>query len=145
MYNDDVVPIILTMRNKIHSLRLLPGQDLKKSLELFVKKNKIKAGVILSSVGSLTMAELRLADQKNPHKMKGPFEIIQLNGTLTVHGLHLHLGIADSKGRMMGGHLLPGCFVHTTCELVILEMNGREFTRQLDPQTSYKELLVKKL
>ena len=145
MYNNDVAPIILTMRNKIHSLRLLPGNDLKKSVELFVKKNKIKAGVILSSVGSLTVAELRFADQKIPSKIKGPFEIIQLNGTVTVHGLHLHLGLSDSKGHMIGGHLLPGCLIHTTCELVILEMKDREFIRELDYQTSYKELLVKKL
>lgn len=133
------------MSQQTHSLRLKPQQDLKKSVEDFVKKNKINAGVILSSVGSLTVAEIRLADQKKPYKIKGPFEIIQLNGTVSIHGLHLHIGFADNKGRMIGGHLLTGCLVHTTCELVIQEYKDRVFRRELDPQTSYKELAIKKL
>jgi predicted DNA-binding protein with PD1-like motif len=39
--------------------------------------------------------------------------------------------------------LLPGCLIHTTCELVIMEFTDRIFHRKLDPQTKYNELIVK--
>ena len=73
----------------------------------------------------------------------GPFEIVALSGTLSIHGMHIHLAVADAEGVVKGGHLLEGCLIHTTCELVILEQNLVEFTRPLDPQTGYPELEVK--
>lgn len=119
--------------------------DLKKSLMLFLKKNKIKAGVILSSVGSLSIAEIRFAHATKAKKVKGPLEVIHLNGTVSLHGLHLHLSVANSKGSLIGGHLMDGCLIHTTCELVILEINKQIFLRQPDAKTGYNELVIKNL
>ena len=45
------------------SFRLKPGQDLFDSIEEVLKENKIEAGCVLSSVGSLTHATLRLANR----------------------------------------------------------------------------------
>ncbi len=123
--------------------RLLPNSDLKKEIFSFFKSKNISSGVILSSVGSLKQAHLRFSDQKTGTVLTGPFEILSLNGTLSLDGVHLHLCISDSKGQTFGGHLLDNCLVHTTCELVIAEIPGHTFNRELDTQTNYMELKIK--
>lgn len=45
-----------------HVLRLLPGNDLRLSLENFVNENKIEAGWIVTCVGSLTSYSIRFAN-----------------------------------------------------------------------------------
>jgi uncharacterized protein len=128
---------------KTFSVRLKPDQDLKlQILNLCTEKN-ISAGVILSSVGSLKTANLRFSDQKNGTLLTGPFEILSLNGTVSKNGLHLHISISDDTGRTLGGHLLDGCRIHTTCELVIGELDDTIFSREIDPQTNYMELKIK--
>lgn len=37
------------------------------------------------------------------------FEIVSLTGTLSRHGAHLHISIADFQGNVVGGHLMDGC------------------------------------
>lgn len=137
--------MIKKMKNTIHSFRLKPKSDLKKSLFQFLKKNKIQAGIILSSVGSLSVAQIRLANDKKAKKVKGPLEIIHLNGTVSLNGCHLHICVADHQGKMQGGHLLDGSLVYTTCELVVLQMKNQIFTRKFDNQTQYNELSVQNL
>lgn len=128
---------------KTHALRLKPGQDLKKSLNELIKVNSIQAGVVISSVGSLSELNVRLANSSKNLNLKQPFEIVSLNGTLCVDGVHLHLSVADEKGQCWGGHLLDGNLILTTCELVILDSSNFQFERQLDPVTGYKELVIK--
>jgi len=53
---------------KIYTFRLKPGQDLFDSIETFIVNNEIEAGCILSSVGSLTQATLRLANRSDYNK-----------------------------------------------------------------------------
>ncbi len=121
----------------------MPNSDLKKEIaQLCVDKN-ISVGIILSSVGSLKIAHLRFSDQKNGTILNGPFEILSLNGTLAKNGLHLHISISDHEGQTRGGHLLEGCLIHTTCELVIAELVQTKFNRVLDLQTNYMELKIK--
>ena len=128
---------------KTYALRLLPGQDLKKSLIEFVKLNSIHAGVIVSSVGSLSVLNIRLANTSKNLNLKQSFEILSLNGTLCADGVHLHISVADENGHCWGGHLLDENRILTTCELVILDLTEHQFHRQQDPQTGYKELVIK--
>lgn len=127
---------------KIHSVRLKPKADLKNSIFKLVTQKNIQAGVILSSVGSLSIAQIRLANSNKSRKLKGPLEVISLNGTVSKNGLHLHISVANSKGALIGGHLLEGCLIYTTCELVILEIKSQFFSRQHDPKTGFRELLI---
>lgn len=130
------------MSVETHALRLKPGQDLKKELAQFCKDRDLKASVIISGVGSLKVAELRLADESKKTILQGPFEIVSLTGTLGVAGLHLHMSIADRDGKVLGGHLLDGCLIHTTAELVLLESTAMIFHREHDPATGFKELSI---
>lgn len=105
----------------------------------------IKAGCIISSVGSLKSIHLRLSGSKDYLKKTENFEILSLNGTVSIHGLHLHLSIADRQGNAWGGHLIDENIIFTTCELVILELDTFLFTRPDDLQTGFKELQIEKL
>ncbi len=127
-----------------YSFRLIPGQDLKQELDNLISRQRIAAGAILTCVGSLTDVVLRLANQEGGTSYKGHFEIVSLVGTLSTNGSHIHLSVSDSTGRTLGGHLLEGCKIYTTAELVIGVFPDIIYTREPDPTFGYKELVVKK-
>ena len=125
-----------------YALRLRPGNDLRLSIEKFVKENAIEAGWIVTSVGSLTTYSIRFANQKNPVTSEGFFEIISLSGTVSVNGCHLHISIANEKGTTIGGHLLNGCIIYTTAEIILTESAKYIFNREKDDTTGWKELHI---
>jgi predicted DNA-binding protein with PD1-like motif len=127
---------------KVFALRLIPDQDLHKSLKQFVNANQVQAGFMLTAVGSLKQAAIRFANQNTSQVLEGKFEIISLAGTLSIQGIHLHIALADQAGQMMGGHLSEGCLIYTTAEIVIGESKELRFDRKLDQQTGFKELTV---
>ena len=124
------------------ALRLTPGADLKDALFNLSKERKLRAGVVLTCVGSLAEAALRFAGQDDTVTLVGPFEILSLVGTLSPDGVHLHIALADKEGHTVGGHMQIGCTVYTTAELVVGELEGVRFSRTLDPVTGYAELEV---
>ncbi len=128
---------------QIHTLRLNPDQDLKQAIVQYTLDQKIKAGFILTTVGSLKQAALRFADQSETEIRLGRFEILLLAGTLCLDGVHLHLALADSSGQTLGGHLQSGCLIYTTAEIVIGESPTHHFSRELDPMTGFQELQIK--
>ena len=128
----------------IHVIRLNPGQDLKLGLGEFVRDKNIRAGWIVTCVGSLKQYHLRFANQREGLIRNGFFEIISLCGTLSQDGLHLHIALSDDRGILTGGHLLEGCTIYTTAEIVIEETTEYVFTRERDDVTGWKELHINK-
>lgn len=122
--------------------RLTPGEDLRNAIERLGHEHHVEAGCVVSAVGSLTKATLRLAGAETFSKHKGPFEIVSLSGTISPDGVHLHLAIAGTDGKAFGGHLVHGCVVHTTVELVVVDLAGMRFARLPDPETGFKELNI---
>jgi predicted DNA-binding protein with PD1-like motif len=53
-------------------------------------------------------------------------------GTVSVNGSHLHISISDSTGKTIGGHLMEGCKIYTTAEIVILTCNEFIFKRKME-------------
>ncbi len=127
---------------KVVPLRLTPGVDLRLALEAWMGAQQELAGCVLSAVGSLSVAQLRLAGATQATAIHGELEILSLSGTLSPDGAHLHIAIADSKGAVIGGHLCAGSLVRTTAELVIGLLPEFQFRRELDPATGYAELRV---
>lgn len=125
-----------------YAFRLRPGDDLRKGIEGLVLENNIRAGCILTVVGSLTEYNLRFANQSFGTWGQGHFEIVSMTGTLSVNGSHLHMSISDGTGHTIGGHLLEGCKVYTTAEIVIAILPRYEFTREQDEASGYKELRI---
>ncbi len=124
------------------ALRLKPGQDLRSEIETLVRNENIQAGCLISAVGSLNEATLRLADGKSVKTFKGPIEIVSATGTVSPDGCHIHLSVADSEGKVTGGHLQKGCPINTTAELVVLAFDEIHFSREFDPDTGYEELKI---
>ena len=120
--------------------RLKPGEDLRVEIEKLVKDNNARAGVVLSLVGSLSKASLRLADGKKVKSWDKPFEIVSGTGTVSVNGCHIHIAISDEDGDVFGGHLKEGCVVNTTAEIVLLVFPDMEYKRVFDEETGYDEL-----
>lgn len=129
---------------RVFALRLRPGQDLRKQIEAFAKEHQLRAGFIMTTVGSLQRATIRLADQPNATTFDGKFEIVSLVGTLGPDGVHLHISISDNTGKTIGGHLTEGCVIYTTAEIVIGEATGLVFSREKDEQTGYQELRIRR-
>ncbi|MDF1813231.1 MAG: DNA-binding protein [Verrucomicrobiales bacterium] len=127
-----------------HPFRLKPGQDLKAEIDALTLREKWSAACILSAVGSLTQAAIRFADQEEVSILNGHFEILSLSGTLSPGGSHLHISIADGKGKVTGGHLKEGSEIYTTAEVVIGILHDWEFSRQLCEQSNYLELVAEK-
>lgn len=128
----------------VQVLRLSPGDDLRAVLEAafagLSKRHGIAAACIVSAVGSLSRAVLRYADKASGSDINEPVELLMLSGTLSADGAHLHGSVADANGAVRGGHIMPGCIVRTTAEVVIALLPGWEFRRELDAATGFNEL-----
>jgi predicted DNA-binding protein with PD1-like motif len=125
-----------------YTFRLKPGVDLFDSIYAFVMEKQIEAGCILSGVGSLTHATLQLANRNYNSEYEGPFEIVSLTGTVSVHGSHLHISLADGDGKTIGGHFESGCKIYTTAEIVLAVFNDLIYKRELAEDSGYDELTV---
>lgn len=134
-----------TMKDKtnVYALRLKPGEDVLAGIVKAVAGNHIEAGWIATAVGSLNTYNIRFANQPVGAAGQGHFEIVSLVGTLSTNGNHLHLSISDSTGKTIGGHLLEGCKVYTTAEIVIHATDKYIFSREKDGSTPWEELQVR--
>lgn len=131
----------------LHAFRLKTGDDLKKSIETYTAEQSIAAGFVITCVGSLSVAVLRMAgaqpEKQDIRKYTGHFEIVSLVGTVSVNGYHLHMSISDENGQVIGGHLKEGNIIDTTAELVIGEDGNAIYERALDEVTGFDEFVVK--
>lgn len=125
-------------------MRLHDGQDLLAEIQRLVAEYNVKAGVILSAVGSLRTSKIRVPVIHGEVKYITPsnLEIDNLHGTVSVNGCHLHISVSDVEGKVSGGHLKEGCVVRTTCELVIGVLEDTVFSREPDKDTGFDELVI---
>jgi uncharacterized protein len=130
------------MSMKTYAIRLHPGQDLKMELIAFVQAHKLQAGVVLTCVGSFQKTALRMAGKDVIRTWEEKMEILSLVGTLSAEGAHLHVAVSDGEGHAYGGHLVEGCLIYTTAEIVLGELVDLKFMRVVDPATGYKELEI---
>ncbi len=136
------LPAALASGGRFFALRLKPGEDVLDTLQAFVAANDLKAVGIVTSVGSLTHAMIRYAARPVGALREGLFEIVSLIGTLEATGNHVHISCSDENGDMFGGHMLSGCLVRTTCEVVLVELTDLAFGREYCPLSTWDELVV---
>jgi predicted DNA-binding protein with PD1-like motif len=129
---------------RTYTFRLKPGQDLFDAIVEYVADKKIEAGCVLSAVGSLTHATLRLANREYYNEYEGHFEIVSMTGTVALSGSHLHVSISDGDGVTIGGHLVSGCKIYTTAEIVLAAFEDVVYSRELlENDSGYEELVVR--
>jgi predicted DNA-binding protein with PD1-like motif len=124
-----------------HILKPPYGSDLLKELEDYVRANGINLAW-LSGVGAVSRATIRYYDQP-----KQTWVDLDLDRRLEVAGLwgnvsllngepivHLHVVLADEKGRCYGGHLGSNTLVFNL-EILMTTLSGPAVMRKMDPQT----------
>ncbi len=123
-------------------LRLRPGDDLKQALESWIAHEGEGSAWIVSGIGSLTVAQLRLAGRREASVLDRDLEILTLQGSLCRSGSHIHITVADANGAVLGGHLCEGSVVRTTAELLVARLPQWQLQRAVDPTTGYRELEI---
>jgi len=53
------------------------------------------------------------------------------------------MSVATASGRVFGGHVCYGNMVGTTAELLIVFLPEWKLSREHDPRTGYRELIVR--
>ena len=124
-------------------LRIPAGADLRAALADLPARHQVGAAFVLQGIGSLNVAAIRYAGQAECTGLRGDMEILTLGGSLAPGGPHLHITVADASGRVTGGHLGPGSIVRTTAEVLVALLPDLRFSREDDPATGFKELVVR--
>lgn len=118
------------------------------SIRDFIAEQQLEAAYIATCVGSLQKCTLRMANADRDHKneiksYEQRFEILSLVGTVSKDGAHVHIGLSDSEGACVGGHLISG-EIFTTAEIVIGCVPNIAFARRYDDATGFPELEVQR-
>ncbi len=123
--------------------RLPYKSDLVRELKKLATKQNITGGSV-QVVGSLGRARLSFFDQKirayRELDFDAPHEIVAGNGNISIRdedgspSVHLHIAVADSQGKVVGGHCLEGCLVFAV-EFIILPFTGPPPRRVRDHDT----------
>lgn len=124
--------------------RLRRGDDLLLELQHMAQEAQLRAGVVLSAVGCVSRACVRDASGVTVRRLDEPMEIVSLNGTVSAARCHVHIALSREDLSTVGGHLMPGCIVNTTCELVVAELPGWRFGVEEDAQTGYDEIVFQR-
>ncbi|KAF2364457.1 PPC domain [Trinorchestia longiramus] len=141
---------------RVYAVRLRPGTEVTEALKRMAVEELPLGGCVLSCVGSVTEIILRFAAQhteggnqvsrrpfwEQVKTLKGHYEVLSLVGTITKDGLHLHTCLGDAEGNTVGGHVMGNMVTFTTMELVIGVMEQYSFTREMDQETGFDELVV---
>ena len=126
---------------RCHCVRLRRGDDLMESIKALCREKNIAAGVVLSAVGCISEGRVRDASGVTIREIPDHCEIVSLDGTVSAQRCHLHISLSKEDLSTIGGHLVSGCIINTTCELVIAELPGVRFGVEEDPETGYDELI----
>ncbi len=121
-------------------LRLRPGAEVRRGLVDFARREGIRAGCVVSAVGSLTRVASRYANRQETTALDGHFELVALSGHLSADTFHLHMAAGDGDGRTVGGHVMEGNVVYTTLVIVIEDRLRWNFRQEVDPTLGYVEL-----
>ncbi|HEV7618265.1 MAG TPA: PPC domain-containing DNA-binding protein [Burkholderiaceae bacterium] len=123
-------------------IRIPPGRDLRAALESVLAEQRVTAAFVLQGIGSLSVAQLRLAGAKQSTELRGDLEILTLAGSLSPDGAHLHITVADAQGHVLGGHVASGCIVRTTAEVLLALLPEHRFAREPDTVSGFNELAI---
>ncbi len=123
-----------------HVFRLHRGDDLCTSIQNFAAERHIAAGYIACSVGCVTQARIRDASGVNIRTIDEHMEIVSITGTVSERRCHIHITFSKEDMSTIGGHLVEGCIINTTAEIVIVQLDGLYFDKTFDEETGYHEL-----
>lgn len=125
-----------------HIFRLRRGADLYRSIRDYAVSHRISAGYVACCVGCVSAARVRDAGGATVRALEEPLEIVSVTGTVSAVRCHIHIAFSREDLSTIGGHLMEGCTVNTTAEVVLCELDNYSFYAVFDNETGYEELLV---
>ncbi len=120
--------------------RLDHDAEIISQITCLARDEKIETG-IFCVIGALKRAELGYYDQESFEYRKilveGPMELISGQGNISIRDgqpfVHAHAVLADSEGRVWGGHLAKGTIF--AAEIYMQELLGQPLEREHDSVT----------
>lgn len=119
---------------KIHILRIDPGEDVLACVEQFLAQKSIRQAVVLGGYGTLAAFHLhwvkdnRLPAENRYAQGEGGIEILGMSGLVVEGQPHIHVALSTQAGAF-GGHLEPGCIAYVLCEIFFAEISGARLRR----------------
>jgi len=117
--------------------RLDENEDALNAIKQRAEQNKISAGFFFL-IGTLKRAVVGFYKDRNykPIRINGPLEIVCCAGNVSSRKdgelvVHAHIAVANEQGATFGGHLLQGCPIDVTGELVLVETPDAKLKRAL--------------
>ena len=124
--------------------RLRRGDDLLREVQKMAQEEQLELAVILSAVGCVTKARLRDASGVTIREIDEPCEIVSATGTVSRKRCHIHVALSKEDLSTVGGHLVEGCLINTTCELVLGVVEGWRCGVEQDEETGYDEIVFER-
>ena len=124
--------------------RLRRGDDLLREVQKMAQEEQLELAVILSAVGCVTKARLRDASGVTIRQIDEPCEIVSATGTVSRKRCHIHVALSKEDLSTVGGHLVEGCLINTTCELVLGVVEGWRCGVEQDEETGYDEIVFER-
>ena len=121
--------------------RLRRGDDLLRSIEKIAAEEQLELAVLLSAVGCVSRARVRDASGITVRDIGEDCEIVSATGTVSRKRCHVHVSFSKEDLSTVGGHLMEGCIVNTTCELVLGVVDGWRCSVEQDEETGYDEIV----
>ncbi|MFW9966266.1 MAG: PPC domain-containing DNA-binding protein [Candidatus Thorarchaeota archaeon] len=145
--------MVRSLETKLKSViisRMNPGDDILKTIEQVAVEHNVRSGQ-LTLIGAVSRAKLGYFDRESGkykdfsvdrdlEVVSGMGNIARLEDDSVV--VHAHLVVSDEDGRCWGGHLMSGCEVSVTIELVIIE-TASNLGRARDEATSLNLLDIR--
>lgn len=129
--------------------RLSENEDLLEMITQVATKARVVAGFFML-IGTLKTAKLGFFHEGKYKtiEMQQPLEIVSCLGNVSIKEgkvfPHAHLAVSDEKGRVFGGHAMPGCLIGVTGELVLIETTECRLFRRFDRRTNLSLLSFSK-
>ncbi len=118
--------------------RFFEGEDLLETIALTAEQNNVRSGFFFL-IGTVKKAVLGYYEEGKyiPVERAGPLEIVSCTGNVSVKEeselvVHGHMVVSDAGGNAFGGHVLAGCVVDATAELVLVEAESVALKRKFD-------------
>jgi predicted DNA-binding protein with PD1-like motif len=122
---------------KLVFARLVEGEDLLETVTKVAENAKVPVGLFFL-IGTLKKAKLGFfrEGEYETTQMDQPLEIVSCLGNISIKEnktfAHAHISVSDEKGRVFGGHVMSGCLIGVTGELVLMEAEGVKISRKFD-------------
>lgn len=124
--------------------RLRRGDDLLRSIQKIAEEEQLELAVVLSAAGCVSRARVRDASGVTVRDINEDCEIVSVTGTVSRKRCHVHVSFSKEDLSTVGGHLMEGCIINTTCELVLGVVDGWCCGVEQDEQTGYDEIVFER-